>query len=209
MTEMTDIRYPVLYLLHGQTYTQDQWIRLGVPQIADELIHDGESVPFIIVFPDDHYWNADPGDGFGDRLIFDIIPYLDKNYRTLADREHRSLGGLSRGGGWAVKLGFEHPELFGSLGLAFPGGLQGQCTLRGTDHQEAFQKSSARTCGWMWATQTVNWLVFGFWKRSLSAIITSTNIISTLAIIPSSTGSACGRISALVYTGLAEKPAVQ
>ncbi|MBE0682571.1 MAG: hypothetical protein IH589_11720 [Anaerolineales bacterium] len=119
-TEMTGIRYPVLYLLHGQTYTQDQWIRLGVPQIADALIRSDESAPFIIVFPDDHYWNAEPGDGFGDRLILDIIPYLDKNYRTLANREHRSLGGLSRGGGWAVKLGFEHPELFGSLGLHSP-----------------------------------------------------------------------------------------
>jgi enterochelin esterase-like enzyme len=42
------------------------------------------------------------------------------NYRTLADREHRSLGGLSRGGGWTIKLGFDHPELFGSLGLHSP-----------------------------------------------------------------------------------------
>jgi len=118
--EMTDLRYPVLYLLHGQTYSQDQWVRLGAPQIADELIHSGEAVPFIIVFPDDHYWNASPGAGFGDRLILDIIPFMDSTYRTIADRKHRSLGGLSRGGGWAVKLGFEHPELFGSLGLHSP-----------------------------------------------------------------------------------------
>ncbi len=118
--ELTDLRYPVLYLLHGQTYAQDQWVRLGVPQIADALIHSGEAAPFIIVFPDDRYWNASPGAGFGDRLVLDIIPYMDKTYRAIADREHRSLGGLSRGGGWAVKLGFEHPELFGSLGLHSP-----------------------------------------------------------------------------------------
>ena len=118
--EMKDLRYPVLYLLHGQTYTLDQWVRLGVPQIADQLIHAGEAVPFIIVFPDDHYWNAEPGDGFGNRLILNIIPFVDTNYRTIADREHRSLGGLSRGGGWTVKLGLEHPELFGSLGLHSP-----------------------------------------------------------------------------------------
>ena len=43
-----------------------------------------------------------------------------KNYRTIADREHRSLGGLSRGGGWTVQLGLEHPELFGALGLHSP-----------------------------------------------------------------------------------------
>lgn len=119
-SELTDQRYPVLYLLHGQTFTQDQWVRLGVPQIADQLIHSGETVPFIIVFPDDRYWYAQPGAGFGDRLILDVIPHMDKNYRTITDREQRSLGGLSRGGGWVVKLGFENPEMFGSLGLHSP-----------------------------------------------------------------------------------------
>jgi len=113
-------RYPVLYLLHGQTYTQDQWVRMGVPTIADQLIHTGEASPFIVVFPDDHYWNAPAGAGFGNRLINNIIPQVDSSYRTLSDREHRALGGLSRGGGWTVLLGFEHPELFGSLGLHSP-----------------------------------------------------------------------------------------
>ena len=107
--ELTDTRYPVLYLLHGQTYNDDQWVRLGVPTIADQLIHSGESVPFVIVFPDDHYWYVPAGERFGDRLINSLIPYVDTNYRTLADRGHRSLGGLSRGGGWTIELGFTHP----------------------------------------------------------------------------------------------------
>ena len=115
-----DARFPVLYLLNGQTYDQDQWVRLGAPTVADELIHSNEAGPFIMVFPDDRYWNSAAGPGFGDRLINDLIPYVDKNYRTLADREHRTLGGLSRGGGWTVELGFEHPELFGALGLHSP-----------------------------------------------------------------------------------------
>ena len=115
-----DLRFPVLYLLHGQTYTDDQWVRLGVPQIADQLILAGEIVPFLIVFPDDRYWNLEAGSGFGNRLINALIPYVDANYRTLADRDHRSLGGLSRGGGWTVELGFAHPELFGALGLHSP-----------------------------------------------------------------------------------------
>lgn len=119
--ERTDQRYPVLYLLHGQTYTQDQWVRLGAPQIADQMIASGESQPFIIVFPDDRHWNLNAGAGFGDRLINALIPFVDANYRTLADRDHRALGGLSRGGGWAVRLGFEHVDLFGSLGLHSPG----------------------------------------------------------------------------------------
>ncbi len=116
----TDERFPVLYLLHGQTYNQDQWVRLGAPTIADGMIHAGKSPPFIMVFPDDRYWNSPAGSSFGDRLINDLIPYVDANYRTLADREHRFLGGLSRGGGWTVQLGLGHPELFGALGLHSP-----------------------------------------------------------------------------------------
>jgi enterochelin esterase-like enzyme len=114
------VHFPVLYLLHGQTYNEDQWVRLGAPAIADQLIHSNEALPFIMVFPDDRYWNSAAGPGFGNRFINDLIPYVDKNYRTLTDREHRSLGGLSRGGGWTVQLGFEHPELFGALGLHSP-----------------------------------------------------------------------------------------
>jgi enterochelin esterase-like enzyme len=118
--QQTTQQYPVLYLLHGQTYTQDQWVRLGVPSLVDQLIHSGESLPFIVVFPDDHYWNAPAGASFGNRLVNNIIPQVDASYRTLTDRKYRALGGLSRGGGWTVKLGFEHPELFGALGLHSP-----------------------------------------------------------------------------------------
>jgi enterochelin esterase-like enzyme len=118
--QKTDERYPVLYLLHGQTYIDDQWVRIGAATAADNLILSGRSMPFLIVFPDDRYWNLPPGPRFGDRLIHDLIPYIDKNYRTLADRDHRALGGLSRGGGWAVHLMLTHYELFGMVGLHSP-----------------------------------------------------------------------------------------
>lgn len=119
-TQLNSQQYPVLYLLHGQTYTDDQWVRMGAADIASRLIISGETSPFIIVFPDDRYWNLQPGPGFGERLINLIIPYVDENYRTLDDREHRALGGLSRGGGWTARLGFTHPELFGAIGLHSP-----------------------------------------------------------------------------------------
>lgn len=115
--EKTDQRYPVLYLLHGQTYTDDQWIRLGAVDVADELIRSGESGPFIIVFPDDRYWNLPPGPGFGQRLEEELIPYIDSTYRTLADRNHRAIGGMSRGAGWALRLGLTRWNLFGTIGL--------------------------------------------------------------------------------------------
>ena len=116
----TDARYPVLYLLHGQTYQDDQWVQLGAPVVADNLIHSGEARPFIIVFPDDRYWNLPSGDSFGERLIQEIIPLVDRTYRTQADREHRALGGLSRGGGWAIHYALTRHDLFGMVGLHSP-----------------------------------------------------------------------------------------
>jgi enterochelin esterase-like enzyme len=109
-------RYPVLYMLHGQTYTDDQWDRLGLDDLAGEMITAGEIKPLIIVMPYDRDWQQPAVSHFGDALIEDLLPWVDKNYRTLPGRENRAIGGLSRGGSWAVHLGLNHPELFGSIG---------------------------------------------------------------------------------------------
>ena len=110
----------MLYLLHGQTFEDDQWVRLGAATVADNLIHRGEAPPFIIVFPDDRYWNLPPARLSGERLIDEIIPYIDKTYRTRAERQYRALGGLSRGGGWAVHHLLTRYDLFGMIGLHSP-----------------------------------------------------------------------------------------
>ena len=121
--QFPDRRYPVLYLLNGQPFSVDpyppgeQWIRIGVPEAADELIHSGKAAPFIIVFPEDRYWNIQQGTRFGQYLLNDIMPHIDGHYRTLTDRAQRAIGGLSRGGGWAFQVCVDNPELFGSLGL--------------------------------------------------------------------------------------------
>jgi len=115
--EKPEARYPVLYLLHGQTYTADQWIRLGAVEALDDLILSGESMQFIIVFPDDRYWNLPPGAGFGDRLVDNLIPYIDSTYRTFPDRNHRAIGGMSRGAGWSMRLGLSRWDLFSVIGL--------------------------------------------------------------------------------------------
>lgn len=126
--ERIDRRYPVLYLLHGQTYTDDQWIRLGAVDVADRLIRSGEAVPFIIVFPDDRYWNLPPAAGFGQRLIEELIPFIDSTYRTLPSRNQRAIGGLSRGAGWALRLGLTRWDLFSSIGLHSLAVLQGDAS---------------------------------------------------------------------------------
>lgn len=119
-SELPEARYPVLYLLHGQTSTEDQWVNMGAPAVADSLIHSGDAGPFIIVFPDDRYWNLPPGPGFGVRLVQLIVPYIDANYRTRADARYRALGGLSRGGGWAIHMVLTEYSMFGIVGLHSP-----------------------------------------------------------------------------------------
>jgi hypothetical protein len=54
--QQPDRRYPVLYLIHGQSYTDDQWERLGAGKTADDLISNGNIPPFIIVMPRDRIW---------------------------------------------------------------------------------------------------------------------------------------------------------
>jgi len=115
--EKSGKRYPVLYLLHGQTYRAEQWIRLGAVDVLDELILSGETMPFLIVFPDDRYWNQPSGAGFGERVTNDLIPYIDRTYRTNPDPRYRAVGGLSRGAGWALQLGLSRPDLFSIIGL--------------------------------------------------------------------------------------------
>ncbi|HEU0293563.1 MAG TPA: alpha/beta hydrolase-fold protein [Anaerolineales bacterium] len=114
--EGTD-HYPVLYLLHGQTYTSDQWIRLGAVEALDQLILSGGAQPLIIVFPQDRYWYTESGAGFGDQVVHGLIPYIDKSYRTIPDRSQRAIGGMSRGAGWALRLGLSNWDLFGIIGL--------------------------------------------------------------------------------------------
>lgn len=109
--------YPVLYLLHGQTYTDEQWIRLGAADAADRLITSGEAPPFLIVFPYETYSAKDPIETqYGRALVEVLLPWVDAHYPTCTQRACRAIGGLSRGAAWAVRLGFEHWDAFNSIG---------------------------------------------------------------------------------------------
>jgi len=109
-------RYPVLYLFHGLNYTDTQWIRLGAPRTADRLISAGEIPALIIVMPYDPSSQEPTQYGFAQAVTQDLIPAVDSRYRTLPDRLHRAVGGLSRGAGWAIHLGLTRPDLFGAIG---------------------------------------------------------------------------------------------
>lgn len=114
--EQPERSYPVLYLIHGQSYDQFQWQRLGASEMMDKLASSGEIAPFIIVMPRDRLWEPPNVDLFGQVVVDELIPYIDEHYRTKASREYRAIGGLSRGAGWSVHLGINDWELFGAFG---------------------------------------------------------------------------------------------
>ncbi|GAB3688642.1 esterase family protein [Spirosoma flavus] len=131
----TSQKYPVYYLISGTTDTEETFFKVGKTNwILDNLIAEGKAKPMIIVMP---YGNiaariteqkggakpADPtvrdGDdavkranAFGDDLVGNVIPYVEKNYRTISNRENRAIGGFSRGGGQTLRTGFGHMDKF-------------------------------------------------------------------------------------------------
>jgi enterochelin esterase-like enzyme len=111
-------RYPVLYILHGQTYKDDQWDRLGMDEAAEAMIKAGEAPPFLIVMPLEANTLADPFETqFGKRVAEELLPWIDAHYLTCAERECRAIGGLSRGGAWALNTGFDYWQSFSAVGL--------------------------------------------------------------------------------------------
>lgn len=114
--EQLDRRYPVVYMVHGQSSNDDQWERLGAGTVVDELVAQGDFPPIMIVMPRDRLWKEPTEDHFGRSVAEELVPWIDAHYRTRPEREYRAVGGLSRGGAWAIHLGLEYWELFGSMG---------------------------------------------------------------------------------------------
>ncbi len=119
--EVSTGRYPVLYLLHGYTGDNSDWTLLT------NLSGYAARYRLIIVMPDGSngwYVNSatDPKAKFEDYIIKDIIPYVEKHYRTIPLRRARAIAGLSMGGYGAMFLGLKHPDLFAAIG-AFSGAL--------------------------------------------------------------------------------------
>lgn len=114
--EQAERRYPVLYLIHGQSYNDDQWERLGAGAVVDRLSAGGELPPFIIVMPRNRVWKEPTEDNFGSSVAEELVPWIDDHYRTYAERQYRAVGGLSRGGAWALHLGLGNWDSFGSVG---------------------------------------------------------------------------------------------
>ena len=114
-------KYPVLYLLHGSGDNQATWTEFGHAQfIMDNLLAQKKIKPMIVVMPDGHAVEAQQGaanlEAFERDLLEDAMPFVEKSYRTKADREHRAIIGLSMGGGQSLTIGLNHLELFDWVG---------------------------------------------------------------------------------------------
>ena len=108
--------YPVLYLLHGQGQDDRYWIDLGAVQIVDAAINNGMN-PFIMVFPyEERNFDDNTTSKFPDAILYDLIPWVQTNFAVCPERSCRAIGGISRGGGWAIKLALRHFDLFSTLG---------------------------------------------------------------------------------------------
>ena len=95
--------YPVVYLLHGFSDNETGWIQFGeVQHIVDMAISKGDIPPMIIVMPDGKVsWYINDVDGknrYEDMIFEEFIPFIDKTYRTRAEKEFRAVSGLSMGG---------------------------------------------------------------------------------------------------------------
>jgi enterochelin esterase-like enzyme len=105
-------KYPVLYLIHGGSDTEETWTKVGNANfIADNLIAQGKAVPMIIVMP---YGNVRPSPmpSFTQDVINDIIPYIEANFPVVKDSRHRAVAGFSVGGGQTLNIGIPHADKF-------------------------------------------------------------------------------------------------
>ena len=123
-------KYPVLYLLHGIGGDEKEWLNGGKPQvILDNLYAEGRIEPMIVVMPNGRAMKDDRATGnimapdkvqafadFEKDLLTDLIPFIEKKYPVLADREHRAIAGLSMGGGQSLNFGLGNLDKFAWVG---------------------------------------------------------------------------------------------
>ncbi|MEQ8807851.1 MAG: alpha/beta hydrolase-fold protein [Imperialibacter sp.] len=123
-------KYPVLYLLHGIGGDEKEWLNGGSPQvILDNLYKDKKVEPMIVVMPNGRAMKDDRAGGnvfeparveafatFEKDLLNDLIPFVEKNYPVLTDREHRAIAGLSMGGGQSLNFGLGNLDKFAWVG---------------------------------------------------------------------------------------------
>jgi enterochelin esterase-like enzyme len=122
--DTSGLAYPVLYLIHGYTGNNLTFLGAGylgwmmtgvyVNQIVDNLVETAKIQPLMVVLPTFDMSNGlNPNDKY---LTQELIPFVDKTYRTIPRREGRAIAGHSRGGHAAYWIAFSYPEMFSLVG---------------------------------------------------------------------------------------------
>jgi enterochelin esterase-like enzyme len=125
-----DKKYPVLYLLHGIGGDEKEWLNGGHPEIIlDNLYAEKKVEPMIVVLPNGRAMKDDRATGnimapdkvqafatFEKDLLHDLIPFIEKKYPVINDREHRAIAGLSMGGGQSLNFGLGNLDQFAWVG---------------------------------------------------------------------------------------------
>jgi len=136
--ERNNDKYPVFYLLHGAGDSDDSWTSVGrAGFILDNLIAAKKAKPMVVVMPAGHTRRGAAAGGavgrtatdeFVKDFTADVMPYVEKNYRVLTDRNNTAIAGLSMGGNHALQVGIPHLNRFAYIGVyssgllgAFPG----------------------------------------------------------------------------------------
>ncbi|MBO2544107.1 esterase [Salegentibacter sp. BDJ18] len=123
-------KYPVLYLLHGIGGDEKEWLKGANPQvILDNLYGENRLEPMLVVMPNGRAMKNDRAEGnifapdkieafsrFESDLLNDLIPFIEKNYSVLTDRENRAIAGLSMGGGQSLNFGLGNLDKFAWVG---------------------------------------------------------------------------------------------
>ncbi len=122
----SEVRYPVLYLLHGIGGNESAWTSSASGQaegnadnVMDFLYSEDKAKPMIVVMPSGGAFGGDDFarfEKFGDVLINDLIPYIEKTYPASTDRAMRAIAGLSMGGGQTFNFGFANIDKFAYIG---------------------------------------------------------------------------------------------
>jgi S-formylglutathione hydrolase len=124
--ELVNRRYPVIYLLHGYTDSDEKWFGMvkhfiSVPEAADKALAAGAKETIIVMpnaytrFQGSMYSSSVTTGDWENYVASDLVSFIDGHYRTLARRESRGLAGHSMGGYGTMRIGMKHPEVFSSI----------------------------------------------------------------------------------------------
>lgn len=117
-------RYPVAYFFHGKPYTETEWLDLGLAELVDPDSGEVPLSPMILVLarlPEPIFSGTDGGPGsYETEFIDGLVASVDQTFRTEPGAQGRALVGISRGGVWALEIGFRHPDQIGAVAALSP-----------------------------------------------------------------------------------------